>query len=88
MLTLLEWQMAMKKIDDDKQIELNSPVLKCLQHACKSHWNSQEGTLMSPAILSQQHDISPRQYQKVALEVRASAGEWSDVDQLLLTKVI
>ncbi|XP_076172392.1 spermatogenesis-defective protein 39 homolog isoform X2 [Ptiloglossa arizonensis] len=85
-IKLLEWQMAMKKIDDDKQIELNSPVLKCLQHACKSHWNSQEGTLMSPAILSQQHDISPRQYQKVALEVRASAGEWSDVDQLLLTK--
>ncbi|XP_053972890.1 spermatogenesis-defective protein 39 homolog isoform X2 [Hylaeus volcanicus] len=84
-IKLLEWQMA-TKIDGNEQIELNSSVLDCLRHACKSHWNLQEGSLMSPTTLSQQHNISPRQYQKVALEVRASVGEWDDVDRLLLTK--
>lgn len=79
--------MVVKKVDGNEEIELNSSVLDCLRHACKSHWNVAEGTLMSPARLSQQHDISPRQYQKVALEVRTSAGEWDDVDKLLLTKV-
>lgn len=41
---------------------------------------------MSPTNLSQQYDVSPRQYQKVALEVRAAAKEWDDIDRLLLTK--
>ncbi|XP_043251446.1 spermatogenesis-defective protein 39 homolog isoform X2 [Colletes gigas] len=85
-IKLLEWQMAVKKIDGNDEIELDSSVLECLRHACKGHWNLQEGSLMSPTILSHQHDISPRQYQKIALEVRASAGEWDDVDRLLLTK--
>lgn len=77
--------MAVKKLDGNEDIELNSSVLNCLKHACKGHLS--ENTLMSPTILSQQHDVSPKQYQKVALEVRASAAEWDDVDQLLLTKV-
>lgn len=79
--------MAVKKLDGNEDIELNSSVLNCLKHTCKGHWNLSENTLMSPTILSQQHDVSPRQYQKVALEVRASAAEWDDVDRLLLTKV-
>ncbi|KZC13424.1 PREDICTED: spermatogenesis-defective protein 39 homolog [Dufourea novaeangliae] len=85
-IQLLEWQIAVKKIDGNEEIELNSSVLECLRHACKRHWNLPEGTLMSPQILSLQHDISPRQYQRVALEVRASAGAWDDVHRLLLTK--
>nr|XP_034174101.1 spermatogenesis-defective protein 39 homolog isoform X2 [Osmia lignaria] len=85
-IQLLEWQTVVKKVDGNEEIELNSSVLDCLRHACKSHWNVAEGTLMSPTRLSQQHDISPRQYQKVALEVRTSAGEWDDIDKLLLTK--
>ncbi|CAK9807211.1 Spermatogenesis-defective protein 39 homolog [Anthophora plagiata] len=85
-IKLLEWQIAVKKIDGNEDIELNSSVLNCLRHVCKAHWNLPEKTLMSPIILSQQHDVSPRQYQKVALEVRASANEWDDVDRLLLTK--
>lgn len=85
-IKLLEWQMAVKKLDGNEDIELNSSVLNCLKHTCKGHWNLSENTLMSPTILSQQHDVSPRQYQKVALEVRASAAEWDDVDRLLLTK--
>ncbi|CAK9833886.1 Spermatogenesis-defective protein 39 homolog [Anthophora retusa] len=85
-IKLLEWQIAVKKIDGNEDIELNSSVLDCLRHVCKVHWNLPEKTLMSPIILSQQHDVSPRQYQKVALEVRASANEWDDVDRLLLTK--
>lgn len=80
--------MAVKKIDGNEDVELNSSVLACLRHVCKGHWDLPEGTLMSPTILSQQHNVSPRQYQKVALEVRASAGEWDDVDRLLLTKVV
>lgn len=41
---------------------------------------------MSPTNLSQQYDVSPRQYQKVVLEVRAATKEWGDIDRLLLTK--
>ena len=85
-IKLLEWQTVVTKIDGNEELELNSSVLECLRHACKVHYNLPEDTLRSPLILSQQHDISPRQYQKVALEVRASAGEWDDVDRLLLTK--
>ncbi|XP_076238832.1 spermatogenesis-defective protein 39 homolog [Calliopsis andreniformis] len=84
-IKLLEWQMAVKKLDGNEEVELNSSVLDCLRHTCKSQ-NVSEGTLMSPTILCQLHDISPRQYQKVALEVRASAGDWDNVDKLLLTK--
>nr|XP_012144308.1 PREDICTED: spermatogenesis-defective protein 39 homolog isoform X3 [Megachile rotundata] len=85
-IKLLEWQMVVKKVEGNEDIELNSSVLDCLRYACSNHWNVPEGTLISPAILSQQHEISPRQYQKVALEVRTAAGEWEDVDKLLLTK--
>ncbi|KOC69844.1 Spermatogenesis-defective protein 39 like protein [Habropoda laboriosa] len=80
-IKLLEWQITVKKMDGNEDIELNSSVLNCLRHMCKGP----ERRLMS-TILSQQHDVSPRQYQKVALEVRAAASEWDDVDQLLLTK--
>ncbi|XP_076763003.1 spermatogenesis-defective protein 39 homolog isoform X1 [Xylocopa sonorina] len=85
-IKLLEWQMAVKKIVGNENIELNSSVLDCLRHACKGHWNLPEGTLITPTILSQQHDVSPRQYQKVALEVKALANEWDEIDKLLLTK--
>lgn len=86
LLILLEWQMVAKVIDGNEDIELNSSVLDCLKHACKGHWDLPEGKLMSPTILSQQHDVSPRQYQKVVLEVKAAAKEWDDVDRLLVTK--
>ncbi|OAD58023.1 Spermatogenesis-defective protein 39 like protein [Eufriesea mexicana] len=85
-IKLLEWQMTVKNIYENENIELNSAILDCLRHACKGNWNLPKSTLMSPTILSQQHDVSPRQYQKVVLEVKASASEWDDVDQLLLTK--
>lgn len=79
--------MAVRKLDNNEEIVLNSSVLECLRHACREHYNAPEGTLISPTVLCQLHDISPRQYQKIALEVRASNDEWEDVDRLLLTKV-
>ncbi|XP_078043042.1 spermatogenesis-defective protein 39 homolog isoform X2 [Augochlora pura] len=85
-IKFLEWQTTIRKIHGNEELELNTSVLDCLRHVSKGHWNSPEGILMSPVILSQVHNISPRQYQKVALEVRASAGEWEEVDGLLLTK--
>lgn len=85
-IQLLEWQKIAKVVEGNEEIELNSSVLDCLRHACKGHWDLPEGKLMSPTNLSQQYDVSPRQYQKVALEVRAAAKEWDDIDRLLLTK--
>ncbi|KAK9307964.1 hypothetical protein QLX08_001874 [Tetragonisca angustula] len=85
-IKLLEWQTIAKVVDGNEEIELNSSVLDCLRHACKGHWDLPEGKLMSPTNLSQQYDVSPRQYQKVALEVRAATKEWGDIDRLLLTK--
>ncbi|XP_043515403.1 spermatogenesis-defective protein 39 homolog [Frieseomelitta varia] len=85
-IKLLEWQTIAKVVDGNEEIELNSSVLDCLRHACKGHWDLPEGKLMSPTNLSQQYDVSPRQYQKVALEVRAAIKEWGDIDRLLLTK--
>lgn len=43
---------------------------------------------MSPTMLSREHDISPRLYQKVTLQVKAACGGWDDIDRLLLTKVM
>ncbi|KAK1120358.1 hypothetical protein K0M31_012340 [Melipona bicolor] len=85
-IKLLEWQKIAKVVEGNEEIELNSSVLDCLRHACKGHWDLPEGKLMSPTNLSQQYDVSSRQYQKVALEVRAAAKEWDDIDRLLLTK--
>ncbi|XP_031838212.1 spermatogenesis-defective protein 39 homolog [Nomia melanderi] len=85
-IKLLEWQITVKKLDGNEDLEVNASVLESLRHVYKDHRSLPEGTLMSPQILSQVHDISPRQYQKVALEVKASAGEWDDVDELFLTK--
>jgi len=44
--------------------------------------------VISPTTLSQNHDISPRLYQKVALQVKTAHGEWNDIDRLLITKGI
>ncbi|KAG7200250.1 hypothetical protein KM043_017722 [Ampulex compressa] len=85
-IKLLEWQIAVKKTGSSDELELNSSVIDCLRCACKNHWDAPAGSLMSPVTLSQQHDISPRQYQKTVLEVRALCGDWDNVDRLLLAK--
>ncbi|XP_043288486.1 spermatogenesis-defective protein 39 homolog [Venturia canescens] len=83
---LLRWQMALENRQVDEVFNLNSPVLDCLRYACKDHYNSPMGALASPKMLLKEHDISARQYQKVALKMRASLQEWNDIDNLLLSK--
>ena len=78
----------MKNTQFDEVFEVNSSVLDCLRYACKDHYNAAAGALASPKMLSEQHNISPRQYQRVALKIRASMQEWADIDNLLLSKVI
>lgn len=85
-IKLLEWQIAAKKTEGDEELALNSSVCECLRYACKKYWNAPEGFLMRPTTLCQQHDVSPKQFQKVVLQVKAAASEWDEVDQLLLTK--
>jgi len=85
---LLEWQMAIKQKKNDEEFTLNSSVLESLRHACKHHYNTpNDFVTMSPTTLSRDHDISPRLYQKVILQVKAACGGWDDIDRLLLTKV-
>ncbi|XP_071647424.1 spermatogenesis-defective protein 39 homolog [Temnothorax longispinosus] len=86
-IKLLEWQMAIKQKKNDEELPLNSSVLESLRYACKHHCNTpKDFVTMSPTVLSRDHDISPRLYQKVALQVKAACGGWDDIDRLLLTK--
>ncbi|GAB1859549.1 Spermatogenesis-defective protein 39 homolog [Camponotus japonicus] len=89
-IKLLEWQMAIKqKTDNEEQLPLNSSIRESLYYACKHHYNTPNTfVVISPTMLSQNHDISPRLYQKVALQVKAAHGEWDDIDRLLITKGI
>lgn len=85
---LLEWQMAVKHKKNDEELVLNSSVLESLRFACKHHCNTpNDFVTMSPTTLSRDHDISPRLYQKVSLQVKAACSGWDDIDRLLLTKV-
>ncbi|XP_011864814.1 PREDICTED: spermatogenesis-defective protein 39 homolog [Vollenhovia emeryi] len=86
-IKLLEWQMAIKRKKNDEELALNSSVLESLRYSCKYHCNTpNDFVTMAPTTLSRDHDISPRLYQKVALQVKAACGGWDDVDRLLLTK--
>lgn len=87
--TELEWQMAIKQKTDDEELPLNSSIRESLHYASKHHYNTPNTfVVISPAMLCRNHDISPRLYQKVALQVKAVHGEWDDIDRLLITKVI
>ncbi|XP_046616432.1 spermatogenesis-defective protein 39 homolog [Neodiprion virginianus] len=85
-IKLLEWQVAVKATEFSKPLDIHSSVLDCLQNACQHHWNASEGSLVSPTNLSKQHDVSPRQYQCVALTTRASMQAWDDIESIVLTK--
>ncbi|KAH0948002.1 hypothetical protein HN011_010085 [Eciton burchellii] len=87
-IKLLEWQMAIKQRSDSEELLFNSSLLESLHYACKYHSNAPDNSIISPTMLSRDHDISPKQYEKVALQVKAACSEWNDVDRLLLTKGI
>lgn len=76
--------MALRNTENSEKIEANWSVLDFLRYICKNDKHSSQSAVM----FSQQHDISPKQYQKVVIEVKASLGEWETIDRLLLTKVI
>ncbi|XP_072764849.1 spermatogenesis-defective protein 39 homolog [Anoplolepis gracilipes] len=88
-IKLLDWQIAIKQKKDNEELPLNSSIRESLHYACK-HYYSTPNTFVaiSPTTLSQVHDISPRLYQKVAIQVKAAHGGWDDIDRLLLTKGI
>ncbi|XP_014489093.1 PREDICTED: spermatogenesis-defective protein 39 homolog [Dinoponera quadriceps] len=86
-IKLLEWQIMIKQKKDNEGLALNSSVLESLHYACKYHCSTPDNfVVISPTTLSREHDISPRLYQKVALQVKATCGAWDDIDRLLLTK--
>ncbi|KAG5338991.1 SPE39 protein, partial [Acromyrmex charruanus] len=90
-IKLLEWQLAIKqkKRENDEELPLNSSILESLYYACKHHCNTpNDFVTISPMMLSRDHNISPRLYQKVTLQVKAACGGWDDIDRLLLTKGI
>ncbi|KYQ46906.1 VPS33B-interacting protein [Trachymyrmex zeteki] len=88
-IKLLEWQLAIKQKKNDEELALNSSILESLYYACKHHCNTPNDFVMiSPMMLSRDHNISPRLYQKVTLQVKAACGGWDDIDRLLLTKGI
>ncbi|KAK0088890.1 hypothetical protein PV325_010341 [Microctonus aethiopoides] len=85
-IKLLEWKVALKNTKFDEELEESSSVLDCLRYICKHNWNSSKSGLITPAMLQQQQDIMPRQYQKTALKSRISVQAWEDIDNLLLSK--
>lgn len=85
-IKLLEWQIAVKQKKDNEELPLNSSLLESLHYTCKNYSNTPDNSVMSPTMLSREHDISPKLYQKVTLQVKAACGGWDDIDRLLLTK--
>ncbi|EFN76896.1 Uncharacterized protein C14orf133 [Harpegnathos saltator] len=86
-IKLLEWQMTIKQKKDNEGLALNSSVLESLQYACKYHCSTPENfVVISPTTVSRDHDVSPRLYQKISLQVKATSASWDDIDRLLLTK--
>ncbi|XP_046829294.1 spermatogenesis-defective protein 39 homolog [Vespa crabro] len=81
-IQLLEWHVALRNAENSEKIEGNWSVLDFLRYICKNDKHSSQSAVM----FSQQHDISPKQYQKIVIEVKASLGEWETIDRLLLTK--
>ncbi|XP_014218208.1 spermatogenesis-defective protein 39 homolog isoform X1 [Copidosoma floridanum] len=82
---LLEWQ----KHAQNKLIEpfkANLPALEYLRLTCKDFWGVTETNAVSPLALAQNQDISPRQFEKVAIVTRASVHAWDDIDNLLHKK--
>ncbi|XP_020287643.1 spermatogenesis-defective protein 39 homolog [Pseudomyrmex gracilis] len=88
-IKLLEWQIRIKQKKESEELSVNSSVQESLHYACKHYCDTPANfVVISPTTLSQDHDISPRLYQKVALQVKAANGEWDNIDRLLLTKGI
>lgn len=86
---MLEWQIAINQKKDNEEFPLNSSIRESLHYACKHHYNTPNTFVaISPITLSRDHDISPRLYQKIAIQVKAAYGGWDDIDRLLLTKVM
>lgn len=86
-INLLEWKTIVRSKQFDEEFNYDSSVLDCLRYICKDHWNTSDDSLVSSSFLLHQHDIAPRQYQKIAMQSRVSAQAWGDIDSLLLSKV-
>ncbi|XP_034947529.1 spermatogenesis-defective protein 39 homolog [Chelonus insularis] len=85
-IKLLEWKVAVKSSGKYNGLPENNTVLEFLKYSCQNYWNIGENELLSPMLLSNQHSITPRQYQKVVLKTRVSIQAWDDIDRLLLSK--
>ncbi|XP_011310891.1 spermatogenesis-defective protein 39 homolog [Fopius arisanus] len=85
-IRLLEWKGALRNTKFHEEFDPDSSVLDCLRYSCRDHWGASEGTLVAPEMLLHQHEITPRQYQKVALESRVAVKAWEDIHNLLLSK--
>ncbi|CAD6202027.1 GSCOCG00002908001-RA-CDS, partial [Cotesia congregata] len=84
-IKLLEWKIALNS-GGVKNLGNNS-VLDCLKYICENNWNSSQDAAVSPAkIFANQHDVTPRQYQKTVLKTRVSVQAWDDVNNILLSK--
>ncbi|XP_008554787.1 spermatogenesis-defective protein 39 homolog [Microplitis demolitor] len=84
-IKLLEWKIALNS-GGNKNLA-NNNVLDCLKYICENNWNSSQDASVSPArIFANQHDITPRQYQKTVLKTRVSVQAWDDVNNILLSK--
>ncbi|KAG8034936.1 hypothetical protein G9C98_008012 [Cotesia typhae] len=84
-IKLLEWKIALNS-GGVKNLRNNS-VLDCLKYICENNWNSSQDAAVSPAkIFANQHDVTPRQYQKTVLKTRVSVQAWDDVNNILLSK--
>ncbi|KAJ8686669.1 hypothetical protein QAD02_022463 [Eretmocerus hayati] len=82
---ILEWQKSLQ-VKLGEPLKTNAPVLECLRLTCKEFWGVPENNSLSPLWLVQDQEISPRQFQKIAITTRASLQAWDDIDILLHKK--
>ncbi|XP_026323042.1 spermatogenesis-defective protein 39 homolog [Hyposmocoma kahamanoa] len=78
---LLEWQKFTLKAELN-----NKSTLYCLAYCCLHHWHEGAGNITSPLTLCQRHQVSPIQYDWVALNVHAKAGKWDIVESFFTKK--
>uniref|UniRef100_A0A1B6DLI8 Vps16 C-terminal domain-containing protein n=3 Tax=Clastoptera arizonana TaxID=38151 RepID=A0A1B6DLI8_9HEMI len=77
-IQFLEWQ-------DETGIKGDS-VIDCLSQACHKHWSEAKGIPTSPLTLTNQQNISDKQFQWTAVTARAELKAWGDVENLFIAK--
>jgi VPS33B-interacting protein in polarity and apical restriction len=87
-INLLEFQLSEKAIGHNGAAEIvNKSVLQTLHYVCGRYkWGSDEKSPENPLIFSEIYQVTPAQYQWLAVNERGQKQAWRDVEMLFEKK--